>query len=85
MNTLETLKQIIDSRCNFDIEISEIAEGASLNHDLGLDSLDVIELCMEIERELDIQISDVEVESWRFVDDVINTMNEHGKIRTQNV
>ena len=85
MNTLETLKQIIDSRCNFDIEMSEVVEGASLNHDLGLDSLDTVELCMEIERELDIQISDVEVESWRFVDDVINTINEHEKIRTQNV
>jgi acyl carrier protein len=76
MTTLESLKMVVWEKCNFDFETNEMTEDSQLNRDLGLDSLDVVELCMEVEREFDIQISDVEVESWRTVEDVIQTIEK---------
>jgi acyl carrier protein len=76
MTTLESLKMVVWEKCNFDFETTEMTEDSQLNRDLGLDSLDVVELCMEVEREFDIQISDVEVESWRTVEDVIQTIEK---------
>jgi acyl carrier protein len=76
MTTLEKLQLIVWEKCNFDFEIVEMTEEAHLNKDLGLDSLDVVELCMEVEREFDIQISDVEVESWQTIEDIIKTVEK---------
>lgn len=54
------------------ISESEIKEGSSFKDDLGADSLDVVDLIMELENEFDIEISDEDAEKLVTVGDVIN-------------
>ena len=42
--------------------------------DLGFDSLDLTELVMALEKEFSVKINDVCVDSWKTVDDVVNTV-----------
>lgn len=54
--------------------------GVNLDTDLdeiGLDSLDLIEIAMDLEHEFTIDISDNEVSTWNKVEDIINcTLNK---------
>lgn len=54
-----------------DIDVSEITLETSLKKDIGLDSLDLIDLTMEIERGFNFIISDQEVQKWGTLGDVI--------------
>lgn len=65
---------ILLDRSQFDI--SEIIPEAYLSGDLDLDSLDVVELTMDVEREFDIRISDTEMEEWSTVQDVLDSINK---------
>ena len=51
---------------------SEITEKANFVSDLGADSLDVVELVMEIEKKFDIQIPDHDAETFKTVADAVN-------------
>lgn len=53
---------------------SDVIATHSLADDLGMDSLDHIELIMAIESELEISIGDDEASKWVKVQDVINTV-----------
>lgn len=44
-----------------------------LNQDLSFDSIDVIELVMLVEKELNIRITDDEMDVWNTIGDVVNT------------
>lgn len=44
--------------------------------DIGMDSLDRIELVMELEDEFDLSISDDNVETWEVVDDIVKSVME---------
>jgi len=48
----------------------------TLKDDLALDSLDIIEIAMNIEEQLRIFISDDTVDNWRTVENIINSVNE---------
>jgi acyl carrier protein len=50
---------------------SEITETANFVADLGADSLDVVELVMEIEKKFDIQIPDHDAETFKTVGDAV--------------
>lgn len=60
---LDLLKEMIvgQDNCRLGIENYDITPESTLR-DLGFDSLDVVELSMNIERKLDIRIEDEEVE-----------------------
>ena len=58
---------------NNEVNLTEIGPETKLNEDLGLDSLDLVEIGMEIEREFGIIIPDSEVEQWETVGDVIKS------------
>lgn len=47
-----------------------------LYEELGADSLDVVELRIELEQELNIDINDEEFETWENVGDVIATVRK---------
>ncbi|CCE89007.1 Piso0_001804 [Millerozyma farinosa CBS 7064] len=51
---------------------SEITESTSFTQDLGLDSLDVVELVMEMEHEFNIQIPDQEADGIKTVGQAVN-------------
>jgi acyl carrier protein len=42
----------------------------SFKHDLGADSLDEIEICVEVEKEFNIKISDADFEKVKTVNDL---------------
>ena len=54
------------------VDESEVTSEASFTNDLGADSLDTVELIMELEKEFDIQIPDDEAESITTVGDAIS-------------
>jgi acyl carrier protein len=50
---------------------SQLQDSARLKEDLGIDSLDIIELQLEIERKFQIKITDEEVEKMNTIGSVI--------------
>ena len=53
------------------VDESEVTPGASFTNDLGADSLDTVELIMELEKEFDVQIPDDQAEKIATVGDAI--------------
>ena len=53
------------------VDAEAVSQEASFSDDLGADSLDVVELIMEFEKEFDIEISDDEAEKIGTVKDAI--------------
>ena len=54
------------------VDESEVTNDASFTNDLGADSLDTVELIMELEKEFDIQIPDDEAEGIATVGDAVS-------------
>ena len=72
---LEKLKGIIIERLG--VEESLVTENATFVDDLSADSLDIVELIMEIEEEFDLEIADSEAERIVTVGDVVNYIKEN--------
>ena len=70
------VKDIIEKELG--VEREKLTEGASFIEDLGADSLDIVELVMEFEKEFNIDIPDEDAEKLRTVGDAIGYLN--GKI-----
>ncbi|TGB04839.1 acyl carrier protein [Halobacillus salinus] len=68
--TFDRVKKIIVDR--LDVEESKVTMEASFKEDLEADSLDVVELVMELEDEFDMEISDEEAEKINTVGDAVN-------------
>ncbi|SDL75078.1 acyl carrier protein [Sediminibacillus halophilus] len=71
--TFERVKKIVVDR--LDVEESKVTMEASFKDDLEADSLDVVELVMELEDEFDMEISDEEAEKIETVGDAVNYIN----------
>ncbi len=67
---LETLKSIISKQLGVDPE--DIDENTRITDDLGADSLDVVEMVMDIEEECGVAIPDEAVMTFETVGDVLN-------------
>ena len=70
------VKDIIEKELG--VEREKLSDGASFIEDLGADSLDIVELVMEFEKEFNIDIPDEDAEKLRTVGDAIGYLN--GKI-----
>jgi acyl carrier protein len=57
----------------------KVNEGTSFINDLGADSLDTVELVMELEDEFDLSIPDEEAEKIKTVGDAIQYIETHGQ------
>ena len=57
------------------VERDKLTDGASFIDDLGADSLDIVELVMEFEKEFEIDIPDEEAEKLRTVGDAVSYLN----------
>jgi acyl carrier protein len=63
--TLETIKEVLaDYR---KIDIATIKDEYNLTEDLGLDSLDSVELVIKLEEQFDVELSDNELEGIRSI------------------
>jgi len=67
---LERVSKVIVDRLG--VDESEVKLEASFREDLGADSLDVVELVMELEDEFDMEISDEDAEKIATVGDAIS-------------
>lgn len=71
----ERIFKIVSERLG--VDESEVKKEATFKEDLGADSLDVVELVMELEDEFDLEISDEDAEKITTVGDVINYIERH--------
>ncbi|MEX1029248.1 MAG: acyl carrier protein [Paenibacillaceae bacterium] len=68
-DVIDRVKKIVVDRLG--VEEAEVTLEASFKDDLGADSLDVVELVMELEDEFDIEISDEDAEKVTTVGEVV--------------
>ncbi len=61
-----------------DVTKEECALEASFIDDLGADSLDIVELLMEMEEAFDIEIADEELEKIATIQDVVDFLRQKG-------
>jgi len=71
----EKVKEIISNILGVDSE--DITMESSFQDDLGADSLDVVELIMDLQEEFNIEIPDEEAEKIQTVGDVVDYIKEH--------
>jgi acyl carrier protein len=69
----EKVKDIIERELG--VEREKLTNEASFIEDLGADSLDIVELVMEFEKEFDIDIPDEDAEKLRTVGDALGYLN----------
>ena len=70
---LERVTKIIVDRLG--VDEAEVKLESNFKEDLGADSLDVVELVMELEDEFDMEISDDDAEKIATVGDAVNYIN----------
>lgn len=63
----EQLKEIIVRR----LKVKEVWESALLVEDLKADSLDIVEMIMEVEERFRVEVKDEELEKMKTVSDVV--------------
>ena len=73
----ERVKAIIVDKLS--VEESEVTNEASFTNDLGADSLDTVELIMELEKEFNIPIPDDQAEKNTTVGDAIKYVEDNAK------
>jgi len=76
-DSFDKVKSIIAERLS--IDESKIAMGSSFVDDLGADSLDTVELIMQLEEAFGIQIPDEDAEKIATVGDAVKYIDEHLK------
>lgn len=78
MSEIESrVKSIIVEKLN--VDEAEVKPEASFTNDLGADSLDTVELIMELEKEFGITIPDSDAEKIQTVGDAIAYIENAGK------
>ena len=70
MSTLDKVKEVIIDKLG--VEEDKIVSEASFVDDLGADSLDTVELIMQLEEEFGIEIPDEEAEKMTTVESVVD-------------
>jgi len=74
-DTFNKVKEIIVDR--LDVDEAKITLEASFKDDLEADSLDVVELVMELEDEFDLEISDDDAEKIATVGDAVSYIDSN--------
>lgn len=69
---LEKIKEVLVSTANVDPK--DVVLEASLKDDLNIDSLDSVEVVLELESEFNIKISDEEIEGLKTVGDIVKLL-----------
>jgi acyl carrier protein len=74
MSTAERVKKVLVN--DIGIKEAEIVPTATLREQLGVDSTEMVEIIVGLEKEFSIQISDSKVEKLKTVQDLINLVGE---------
>ena len=75
MALIDEVKEVVAEQLN--VGADEVKEESKFVEDLGADSLDVVELIMELEEKFDIEIPDSDAENIATVGDVIKYIETH--------
>lgn len=75
MQAAERVKKVLVK--DIGIKESEIVPHATLREQLGVDSTEMVEIIVGLEKEFGIQISDSKVEKLKTVQDLINLVGEN--------
>ncbi|MGC8734882.1 MAG: acyl carrier protein [bacterium] len=78
----EKVKKILIEKLS--VNESDIKEDSSLVDDLGVDSLDLVELLMKFEEEFKIEISEEESQKILTIKDIVDFIEEKSKSTTTN-
>ena len=76
-NIEQKVKAIIAE--NLGVNADEIKITSSFIDDLGADSLDIVELVMQMEEEFEVEIPDEEAENIKTVQDAVTFITTHKK------
>lgn len=77
MSVFDKVKEIIVKELK--IEADKVTLDAKLKEDLGADSLDAVEIVMDIEDEFDLEIDDSAAESVTTVGDLVKAIEQNVK------
>lgn len=78
MSYIDDVRDVVASQLNIS-DKSKITENASFTDDLNADSLDLVELVMELEKKFDIKIPQEDQEKIKTVADAVKYIEEHKK------
>lgn len=73
MATIDKVKEIISKQLNKPVE--EIGNDVEVVKDLGADSLDIVEMVMNIEDEFGISVSEDDAVNIKTVNDIVNIID----------
>lgn len=69
MDIFEKVKEVLVEQLDVDEELVTLE--ASVTDDLGADSLDLVDLVMELENEFDVEIPDEDIQTIKTVGDIV--------------
>ncbi|GAA0178165.1 acyl carrier protein [Clostridium sediminicola] len=70
----ERLRKVVAEQVDIDVE--EIKLESTFSEDLGIDSLDIFEIVMELEEEFDMEIPTEDLEDMTKIEDLVKYINE---------
>ena len=71
----EKVREIVVDQ--LDVDEDAVTMEASIQNDLGADSLDIVDLVMSLEEEFDCEIPDEEIENIKTVGDIVKYIEDH--------
>ena len=70
----DTLKELVVDQLG--VEEDEVTMEASMQDDLGADSLDLVDLVMSVEEEFGVKVADEDLENIKTVGDIVNYIED---------
>lgn len=71
--TLEKIKKVVAEQTGMDA--GEVQMSSGFKEDLGIDSIDIIEIIMELEEVFAVEIPTEDLENMEKVEDIVNYIN----------
>ncbi|MDR0987244.1 MAG: acyl carrier protein [Ruminococcus sp.] len=74
METIDKVRSILSER--LDASPEEIHEGTSVQDDLGADSLDIVDIIMDIEEQFDMEVPEEDIPGLKTVEDIVKYIDK---------